>query len=167
MLISLKYCRVFALWLLWLLCALIGGLVHYITYTQTKPHLGIWTGTAVALYGDKPVEVEMQLIVDDAKTESARLITSYSDVDEENDALKSNITVDAMVIERNNEELTLSLKNPNYSNKEKLEAFLGRALPEQGTLISGRAWPISEDEMFLYLTLGFGEKLRIVIRRER
>ncbi|MGF1697988.1 hypothetical protein L4D20_20030 [Vibrio kyushuensis] len=164
MLMKFKYIIVVALWLIF---AAMGMFVQKITYTPTKPHLGIWTGSTVVQYPEREIEIDMQLIVDNASNESARLISSLSSIDDGSDVLKGNITVDVMIIERNDEELIFSLLNPSYSDKAQLEDYIGRDLPAQGTLISGTAWSISNDEMFLYLKLGFGEKLRVVLKRER
>ncbi|MCK6265126.1 hypothetical protein KP803_17765 [Vibrio sp. ZSDE26] len=152
---------------LWLLCALIGMLVYKTTNTPTKPFIGIWTGSTVVQYPHREVIMDLQLIVDDAKNESARLISSFSSNEASEEILQSNVTVDVTVIKRGEDKLTFSLLNPSYSNKTQLEEYIGRDLPEQGTLISGQAWAIDTNEVFLYLTLGFGEKFGAVLTRER
>lgn len=75
--------------------------------------------------------------------------------------LTSNIQVQGRV----DSKITFSLTELNYTNKEALEAYLNRQLPQTGSLVSGKSWAVDDDEIFMYLTLAFGEKVGVILKR--
>ncbi len=78
---------------------------------------------------------------------------------------QTSVTSNIRVQGRVDSEITFSLTELNYTNKEALEACLNRKLPQTGSLVSGKSWTVDDDEIFMYLTLAFGEKMGVVLKR--
>lgn len=151
--------------LAWLLCIGLGFMTYQLNYTPTKCFVGFWSGQSAVNYGDHSLSIKMQLVVDDAKSESARLIVNFEPNEKNASTFHTNVTSNIQILNRSGTEMTFSLTEFNYTNKKALEAFIDRELPSKGVVISGVSWATSKDEIFLYLTLPFGEKMGVVLRR--
>lgn len=157
--------RHFAILIAWIVCALIGLIVYQWSNTPTTPFTGFWSGQAIAEYPRGPIIIKTQLIIDDAQGESARLIAQFLPTQEENEMFQSTVTTSINVIKRQDKTLTFSLSDVSYSDKANLEEYFDRTLPIKGAIITGKAWAIEEDEIFIYLILPFGEKMGVVLTR--
>ncbi len=78
---------------------------------------------------------------------------------------QTSVTSNIRVQGRVDSKITFSLTELNYTNKEALEAYLNRELPRTGSLVSGKSWAVDDDEIFMYLTLAFGEIMGVVLKR--
>ncbi len=79
---------------------------------------------------------------------------------------QTSVTSNIRVQGRVDSKITFSLTELNYTNKEALEAYLNRELPQTGSLVSGKSWAVDDDDqIFMYLTLAFGEKMGVVLKR--
>ncbi len=150
---------------IWLLLVLTGVGIYHLVYTPTQPFIGYWNGQTTIHYGDKRVLTTIQLIVDDAYSEKARIIANFEPQSDYPDYFQTNFSANIQVFKRTDNELTLSISNPFYTNKDELETYLKRQLPLKGTLITANSWSINQDEVFLLITLAFGEKMGVILKR--
>lgn len=160
--IAIKRCKIV---IIWLLCVLLGFSVHKLVSTPTTPFVGFWKGQSIVDYNGKQVHQHVQLIVDDANNEMARLIVQFEPFKKTEAGFNSSTTASIKIIKRQNHQLTFSISDMSYSNKEALENYIGRSLPTEGYVISGQGWTIDKNTIVLFLTLGFGENMGLVLQR--
>ncbi|TVU59833.1 hypothetical protein FQP88_18800 [Vibrio atlanticus] len=151
--------------LMWAVCVVVGFLLFQLSYTPTKPFTGFWSGHSTVNYGERSLSIRTQLIIDGPKSESARLITTFEPKSDSATPFQTSVTSNIQVQGRVDSKITFSLTELNYTNKEALEAYLNRELPQTGSLVSGKSWAVDDDEIFMYLTLAFGEKMGVVLKR--
>ncbi len=158
--------RNFAIFFAWVLFGLIGLAIYNWSSTPTTPFTGYWSGQSIVEYSKGPMTIKTQLIVDDAYGESARLIAQFEPKKSDDTVLfQSTVTTGINVLKRQNSTLTFSLSEMTYTHREALEKYIDRSLPIKGTVVTGQAWAITDDEIFIYLTLPFGEKMGVVLKR--
>ncbi|MEL0610317.1 hypothetical protein [Vibrio echinoideorum] len=162
MLLKSKHHKVLVMWAT---CVLFGYLLFQLNYTPTKPFTGFWSGHSIVNYGERSLSIRTQLIIDGPESESARLITTFEPKSDSATPFQTSVTSNIQVQGRVNSKITFSLTELNYTNKEALEAYLNRELPQTGSLVSGKSWAVDDDEIFMYLTLAFGEKMGVILKR--
>jgi hypothetical protein len=150
---------------MWAVCVAVGFLLFQLSYTPTKPFTGFWSGHSTVNYGERSLSIRTQLIIDGPESESARLITTFEPKSDSATPFQTSVTSNIQVQGRVDSKITFSLTELNYTNKEALEAYLNRELPQTGSLVSGKSWAVDDDEIFMYLTLAFGEKMGVVLKR--
>ncbi|MFA0015911.1 hypothetical protein AB4391_21570 [Vibrio lentus] len=150
---------------MWATCVAFGYLLFQLNYTPTKPFTGFWSGHTTVNYGERSLSIRTQLIIDAPESESARLITTFEPKSDSATPFQTSVTSNIQVQGRVDSKITFSLTELNYTNKEALEAYLNRELPRTGSLVSGKSWVVDNDEIFMYLTLAFGEKMGVVLKR--
>ncbi|OED66033.1 hypothetical protein A143_22400 [Vibrio splendidus ZS-139] len=162
MLLKSKHHKVLVMWAT---CVAFGYLLFQLNYTPTKPFTGFWSGHSTVNYGERSLSIRTQLIIDGPESESARLITTFEPKSDSATPFQTSVTSNIQVQGRVDSKITFSLTELNYTNKEALEAYLNRELPQTGSLVSGKSWAVDDDEIFMYLTLAFGEKMGVVLKR--
>ena len=150
---------------MWAICVVLGYLLFQLNYTPTKPFTGFWSGHTTVDYGERSLNISTQLIIDGPESESARLITTFEPKSSTAAPFQTSVTSNIQVQGRVDSKITFSLTELNYTNKEALEAYLNRQLPQTGSLVSGKSWAVDDDEIFMYLTLAFGEKMGVILKR--
>ncbi|MCK8085857.1 hypothetical protein [Vibrio sp. 1CM8B] len=151
--------------MMWATCVAFGYLLFQLNYTPTKPFTGFWSGHTTVNYVERSLSIRTQLIIDGPESESARLITIFEPKSDSATPFQTSVTSNIQVQGRVDSKITFSLTELNYTNKEALEAYLNRELPRTGSLVSGKSWAVDDDEIFMYLTLSFGEKMGVVLKR--
>lgn len=152
---------------IWTVCVVVGFLLFQLSYTPTKPFTGFWSGHSVVNYGERSLLINTQLIIDSPESESARLITTFEPKSDVTTPFQTRVTSNIQVQRRVDSKVTFSLTELNYTNKEALEIYLNRELPQTGSLVSGESWAVDDDEIFMYLTLAFGEKMGVILKRHQ
>ncbi|CAK3494267.1 hypothetical protein [Vibrio crassostreae] len=150
---------------IWFVCMAVGFLLFQLSYTPTKPFTGFWSGHTIVDYGGRSLNISTKLIIDGPESESARLITTLGPKSDTAVPFQTSVTSNIQVQGRVDSKITFSLTELNYTNKEALEAYLNRELPKTGSLVSGKSWAVDDDEIFIYLTLAFGEKMGVILKR--
>ncbi len=144
-------------------CLALGIILNIATHSPSKDFTGLWSGSSTIPYKNAAVDAKIELIVD--KT-SAKILATLTPIDP-NDSVNSNyqITMRADILAIKAQSAQLSISSLHYSDKEGLEELIGRQIPQQGYLMSSQVWPITEQTLFFYATLGFGEEFGVFLNK--
>ncbi|WP_322802741.1 hypothetical protein SO574_07630 [Vibrio alfacsensis] len=161
MLIKLKHITFV---ILWSVCFVAGYSAYQFQSTPVSQFTGLWTGSSVIQYQSGSLLANIRLLVDRSDKEKAQLIVNFSPYESSEPTFQAHATSELSIIKRDEKVLTISLSQLHYSNQEMLEAYIQRQLPT-GLVVSGKGWAIDQKQIFLYLTLSFGEKIGVVLNK--
>ncbi|ASI96140.1 hypothetical protein [Vibrio rotiferianus] len=161
MLIKLKHITFVVLWVV---CFVAGYSAYQYQSTPVSQFTGLWAGSSVIQYQSGDLLADIRLFVDKSEKEKGKLIVNFSPYQSNETTFQAHATSELTIIKRDDKMLTISLSQLHYSNQEMLETYIQRKLPT-GLVISGEGWAIDQEQIFLYLTLSFGEKVGVVLSK--
>ncbi len=150
--------------ILWGVCFIAGYSAYQFQSTPVSQFTGLWTGLGVIHYQSGNLLADISLLVDKSDREKGKLIVNFSPYQSQLNSFQVHATSEISIIKRDERMLTISLSHLHYSNQLILEEYIQRKLPT-GLVISGKGWAIDQEQIFLYLTLSFGERVGVVLNK--